>query len=100
MKTQCVDVRSFLVVGCAITYLSSRAETLSRAVDPGVRPGTANAGNPIAGVNAEYFANVRSAFNEVYSIAGDIESGVGLGRRFNGTSCGGLTAYPSPPGAR
>src|SRR5262249_44212833 len=91
--------RGFLVIGCAAACLSSRAETVSRAVDPGVRPETVYAGNPIAGVNAEYFANVRSAFNEVYSIAGDIESGVGLGRRFNGTSCGGCHAYPASGGS-
>ena len=40
-----------------------------------------------SGVNAQYFANTRFAFTEVHSIAGDIETGAGLGPRFNGTSC-------------
>jgi CxxC motif-containing protein (DUF1111 family) len=99
MKTHFVHMGGFLVIGWAVACLSSRAETLSRAVDLGARPGPATAGNPVAGVNAEYFANVRGAFNEIYSIAGDIEPGVGLGRRFNGTSCGGCHAYPTPGGS-
>ena len=75
------------------------AATVSRAVDPGVRPGPSNAGSAVAGVDPQYFTNVRRAFNQVYSIAGDLESGVGLGPRFNGTSCGGCHAYPAAGGA-
>ena len=88
-----------LVMGIAIFCRSIAAETPLRAVDPGPRPGAADSGSPVAGVNAQYFANVRSAFNEVYSIAGDLESGAGLGPRFNGTSCGGCHAYPAPGGS-
>ena len=84
---------------CAAASLSSPAETPSRPIDPGVRPGAANAGGPVAGINTQYFVNVRAAFNQVYSIAGDLESGVGLGPRFNGTSCGGCHAYPAPGGS-
>lgn len=99
MRAQFLHARGLLAIAWAVACLSSRAETLSPAVDPGVRPGNATAGNPVAGVNAEYFANVRRAFNEVYSIAGDLEPGVGLGRRFNGTGCGGCHAYPAPGGS-
>ena len=88
-----------LTVACAAACLSSRAETLARAVDPGVRPGPASAGTGVAGVYAQYFANTRSAFLQVHSIAGDIESGSGLGPRFNGASCGGCHAWPAPGGS-
>ena len=53
----------------------------------------------VAGVYAQYFANTRSAFQQVYSIAGNIDSGSGLGPRFNGTSCGGCHAWPAPGGS-
>src|SRR5262245_33308783 len=99
MERKFVRTCVFLVAGCGVACLSSRAETPSRAIDPGVRTGAANAGGAIARVNAQYFANVRSAFQQVHSIAGDIEPGAGLGPRFNGTSCGGCHAYPAPGGS-
>src|SRR5207244_3783572 len=61
--------------------------------------GAANAGAPVAGVDAQYFSNTRAGFQEVHSIAGDIEPGSGLGPRLNGTSCGGCHAYPAPGGS-
>jgi CxxC motif-containing protein (DUF1111 family) len=85
--------------GALIFAAVCAAATVSRAVDPGVRPGPLSAGGAVAGVNPQYFANVRRAFNQVYSIAGDLESGAGLGPRFNGTSCGGCHAYPAAGGA-
>src|SRR5205085_11200139 len=86
-------------VVCAAVCLSSPAETPVRAVDPGVRPGAASAGTAVAGVDYQYFTITRSAFQQVHSIAGDLESGVGLGPRFNGTSCGGCHAWPAPGGS-
>src|SRR5438477_964472 len=86
-------------VVCAAVCLSSPAETPVRAVDPGVRPGAASAGTAVAGVDSQYFTITRSAFQQVHSIAGDLESGVGLGPRFNGTSCGGCHAWPAPGGS-
>ena len=88
-----------LIVACAAPCLTSRAETPLRAIDPGVRPGPASAGTGVAGVYAEYFANTRSAFEQQHSVAGDSESGSGLGPRFNGTSCGGCHAWPAPGGS-
>src|SRR5207237_950383 len=79
--------------------MSSLAETLDRPVDPGIRLQTGDTGGAVTGVNAQYFANVRAAFDQIHSIAGDLEQGVGLGPRFNGTSCGGCHAYPSPGGS-
>lgn len=88
-----------LAVALAAAILSSRAETPDRAVDPGVRPGAASAGTAVAGAGPRYFTNARAAFVEVHSIAGDVESGVGLGPRFNGTSCGGCHAWPAAGGS-
>src|SRR5258708_7374519 len=88
-----------LAVACAATCLSSPAETPVRTYDPGVRPGATRAGTAVAGVDSRYFANIRSAFQEVHSIAGDLELGVDLGPRFNGTSCGGCHAWPAPGGS-
>src|SRR5258708_40316268 len=78
-----------LAVACFAACLSSLAETPVRTFDPGVRPGATRAGSAVAGVDSRYFANTRSAFQEVHSIAGDLEPGVDLGPRFNGTSCRG-----------
>jgi CxxC motif-containing protein (DUF1111 family)/erythromycin esterase-like protein len=74
-------------------------QPLPRVSDPGVRAGPANSGTAVAGVDSNHFLRVRAAFNEVHSIAGDIEPGTGLGPRFNGTSCGGCHAYPALGGA-
>ena len=79
--------------------LTAGAGTPPRAVDPGVRPGPPAAGGPVAAIDAQYFSNVRAAFEQEHSIAGDIEPGEGLGPRFNGTSCGGCHAYPAPGGS-
>lgn len=99
IKSQLAGNCASLAVVCAAACLTGRAETPLRAVDPGVRPGTPGAGTAVAGVDAQYFANTRSVFKEVHSIAGDIESGVGLGPRFNGDSCGGCHSWPAPGGS-
>src|SRR6266852_8358830 len=88
-----------IAVACAAACLTSLAETPVRTFDPGVRPGATRAGTAVAGVDSRYFANARSAFQEVHSIAGDLEPGVDLGPRFNGTSCGGCHAWPAPGGS-
>jgi CxxC motif-containing protein (DUF1111 family) len=86
-------------VVCVVACLSIRAEQPARAVDPGVRLAGPDTGTAVSGVNVEYFANTRSAFQEVHSIAGDLEPGADLGPRFNGTSCSGCHAYPAPGGS-
>src|SRR5438270_13277179 len=67
--------------------------------DPGVRQGAAGATGAITGVDPDYFDNLQAAFKEVYSIAGDIESGAGLGPRYNGTACAGCHSYPAIGGS-
>jgi CxxC motif-containing protein (DUF1111 family) len=88
-----------LAAVCIATCAQARADEPVRAVDPGVRRGDVGAGAPLTGVDAQYFANTRFAFKEVHSIAGDVESGAGLGPRFNGTSCGGCHAWPALGGS-
>jgi hypothetical protein len=39
--------------------------------DPGLRPELAGSPEPVSGVDPDYFASLRAAFKEVYSIAGD-----------------------------
>src|SRR5712691_2738765 len=79
---------------CVAACSSGWAETPFRVSDPGVRPAATDAGTSVPGVDAHSFAKARYAFREVHSIAGDLETGAGLGPLFNGTSCGGCHAYP------
>src|SRR5229473_7874870 len=99
MKTPLAGGSVSVVFALTATCLSVSAETPGRTFDPGVRPGATSAGSAMAGVDSRYFANARSAFQEVHSIAGDLELGVDLGPRFNGTSCGGCHTWPAPGGS-
>jgi len=76
----------------------------SRATDPGVRGGAPGAGGGLAGMSSDYenfFAAALARFQEVDSVSGGItnETGVGLGPRFNATSCSGCHAYPAVGGS-
>src|SRR6266536_2852570 len=95
--TCCVRKLVCVVVLCVAACLCAFTEEHAR--DPGVRKEVAGIAEPVSGVDADYFANLRAAFREVYSIAGDIEPGAGLGPRFNGTSCAGCHAYPAVGGS-
>ena len=62
--------------------------------DPGVRRGEAGAGGALPSVAANspagslaFFNDALATFKEVDSVSGTIESGVGLGPRFNSRSC-------------
>lgn len=76
----------------------------SHAKDPGVRGGAPGAGGGLAGMSSDYenfFTAALARFQEVDSVSGSItnETGVGLGPRFNATSCSGCHAYPSVGGS-
>ncbi len=76
------------------------SSTGNHSLDPGVRGGPPGAGGPIGGMSTDYqnFFNAALArFQEVDSVSGTItnESGVGLGPRFNATSCSGCHAFPA-----
>ena len=73
--------------------------------DPGVRPGAAGAGGPLASVAADnpvgsaaFFAAALDTFGEVDSVSGTIEAGSGLGPRFNSRSCAFCHAQPAVGG--
>ncbi len=75
----------------------------SGATDPGVRPGPAGAGGPIAGLTVQeqkFFDNGQGRFTETDSVSGTIqgEAGSGLGPRFNLNSCVGCHAQPATGG--
>jgi CxxC motif-containing protein (DUF1111 family) len=70
--------------------------------DPGPRPGLADAGGPIKGLNSEeekLFWASWEKFKEVYSVSGTIEKGVGLGPTFNGNGCAQCHAQPAAGGS-
>jgi CxxC motif-containing protein (DUF1111 family) len=74
--------------------------------DPGVRHGAAGAGGALPSVAANnpagsqaFFNDALATFKEVDSVSGTIESGVGLGPRFNSRSCASCHANPAPGGS-
>src|SRR6266540_2234816 len=97
-QRNCFRKLACAVVLCAAACLCAPDEDRAGVRDPGVRP-VAGIAAPVSGVDPDYFSNLRAAFKEVYSIAGDIEPGTGLGPRFNGTSCAGCHAYPAVGGS-
>ena len=71
--------------------------------DPGVRTGTPGAGGPLPGLTAPqqaYFTAARARFQAIDSVAGTVSGApsLGLGPRFNGTSCAGCHSQPSVGG--
>jgi CxxC motif-containing protein (DUF1111 family) len=70
--------------------------------DPGARSGSPSAGNPIRNLTftelAAFFAG-KSTFQEVDSVSGTLDSGSGLGPRFNMDSCAGCHAQPGVGGS-
>jgi len=70
--------------------------------DPGVRGGAAGAGGHLAGLSTDevnFFNGALGRFQEVDSVSGTIEAGVGLGPRFNGNSCAQCHAQPAAGGS-
>lgn len=84
------------LISSAIIFLVLSATTASAQQDPGIRGGTPDAGQPIAGLNSQqtsFFNLAKSAFMEVDGV------GEGLGPRFNLDSCAGCHAQPSIGGS-
>jgi CxxC motif-containing protein (DUF1111 family) len=76
------------------------SSNFNRPVDPGVRQGPPGAGGAMSGMSTDYqnfFTAALARFQEVDSVSGTItnENGVGLGPRFNATSCSGCHAFPA-----
>ena len=75
-----------------LIILAAAAGTAYAQVDPGVRPGGAGAGGPLAGLTTNelaFFDAGRDDFAEAEGV------GDGLGPRFNLDSCGGCHIQPS-----
>ncbi len=94
MKT----VKLMLVITLASLFFASMAFAQT---DPGVRGGTAGAGQPFASVTANandlaFFQSGLSQFNETQTVTGD---NPGLGPRFNSNSCGNCHAQPAAGGS-
>ena len=78
--------------GLLIILAAAAAGAAYAQVDPGVRPGGAGAGGPLAGLTANelaFFDAGRDDFAEAEGI------GDGLGPRFNLDSCGGCHIQPA-----
>jgi CxxC motif-containing protein (DUF1111 family) len=102
------------VLTLAVLFLAGMAFAQT---DPGVRGGAAGAGGPLASVSAgqcagppptlttqscdilNFFNDGLSRFREVDSVSGTIESGTGLGPRFNSRSCSFCHAQPATGGS-
>jgi CxxC motif-containing protein (DUF1111 family) len=87
----------------ACTFAGAFSALALAQTDPGVRPGAAGAGGPLAGVTAQQaaiFNNASGTFQEVDSVTGTIagESGQGLGPGFNMNSCAGCHKFPAVGG--
>ena len=93
--------------GLAAAPMLAGAQSASLTIvhDPGVRPGPAGAGGPIAGATANekaVFTASRTTFKEVDSVSGaviDGSNGSGLGPGFNMDSCAGCHAQPEVGGS-
>lgn len=63
-------------------------------MDPGPRGGGPGAGGSVTGLSAQdqvFFTAAQTRFQEVDSVSGTIEAGVGLGPVFNGNSFNALS---------
>ena len=84
---------SILSIGVALPLGTAFAQK-----DPGVRGGAPGAGGPLVGLNPDELALWTAAqqrFQKVYSVSGTIESGVGLGPKFDSNSCASCHAAPA-----
>ena len=84
-----------VLVCCSLIATGALAQ-----VDPGPRPGPANAGGPLAGLGTDeinFFNNAKEVFAEIDSVSGGIsgEDGKGLGPSFNANSCAACHAQPA-----
>jgi CxxC motif-containing protein (DUF1111 family) len=96
-------VAAGVFVGLTAFAGPASAQTATAAIspfvfDPGVRSGAAGAGGPLSGLDATetaFFTAALGRFQEVDSVSGTIENGVGLGPRFNSNSCASCHAQPA-----
>jgi len=76
------------------------AQTKKGLVDPGVRGGTAGAGDPLSGLTADetaFFQDGQSRFADVEAVTGGTNNG--LGARFNSNQCLSCHSQPNAGGS-
>lgn len=88
----------------ALIIVSSAGLLLGQfeAKDPGVRTGTPNTGQPVAGLTSDqlaYFTDGQTRFLEVESVTGTITPNAGLGPAFNSNQCFSCHAQPAIGGS-
>jgi CxxC motif-containing protein (DUF1111 family) len=89
-----------VVTACLVALSTPVMQAQGR--DPGPRTGAAGAGNFYPTLNAneqQFFNQALARFQEVDSVSGTIEPGVGLGPTFNGNSCAMCHAQPTVGGS-
>jgi CxxC motif-containing protein (DUF1111 family) len=95
-------VRPFAILGALFFGAIGLSGIAAAQTDPGPRPLPAGAGGPLSGLNSDeqkLFSAARSRFQEINSVSGTIESGNGLGPRFNLNSCAGCHVFPAIGGS-
>jgi len=91
-----------LAMSVGLLTLTVSPVATAQAKDPGPRAGAAGAGSFFPTLNANeqlLFNQAMGRFQEVDSVSGNIESGVGLGPTFNGNSCAMCHAQPALGGS-
>ncbi len=85
----------------ALCFLLGAGTAALAQTDPGPRGGSAGAGGSFPGLTtpeSDFFTAARVRFQEVDSVSGHIEPGVGLGPTFNTNSCAACHAQPAVGG--
>lgn len=95
------SLQLLVCVSVSLLALTFAQLAFAQAKDPGPRAGAAGAGGFFPTLNANeqlFFTQALARFQEVDSVSGTIESGVGLGPTFNGNSCAMCHAQPAVGG--
>ena len=92
-----------LVVAVSVCLaLTSVPLAQAQGKDPGPRTGAAGAGNFFSTLNSNeqlFFTQALARFQEIDSVSGTVEPGIGLGPTFNGNSCAMCHAQPAAGGS-
>ncbi len=93
-------MHSFRVIAGVLVFGLVAACADKRPIDPGVRQGASNAGQPLPGLAADemaFFSDGAARFVEVESVQGG--PNIGLGPRFNGNQCAECHIQPAIGGS-
>src|SRR5271167_4326402 len=91
---------AFIAAILATPCVRTSAQSVTVAVDPGVRGGAAGAGTPLKGLTADeaaFFQDGLARFAEIESVTGGQNNG--LGPRFNSNQCLSCHSQPAAGGS-